>query len=308
MLSRAETPQEQGPRAVSARFPSLPISAPRPENPTNKRASMSNKRVSEASWEQSNKRVRTTSDLDIAPLGTARETDPRKLEQRQKQIGYGKNSLAYQRYLEEVPLHKRRFDLINSDHPRTPDIARDVSKRTFDGQVKAWRRQLHLWDPPEAVGAPVPAPSAAAPGADLGSEPVAAPSSSAFGDFLGIGEDEDEDVAMPPHSQEDRTPAAAAAAADPRTERSRDGGLFHSGLLEQEDDLPEYYYEGGDASSSSSKPRPAPSAEERRAPAAAAAAHEPLRSRLDAFKAKSLPAAPLIAERSIYDAYEGDAR
>ena len=275
---------------------------------TNKRGLEMNKRGSEASWEQSNKRVRTTSDLDIAPLGTARETDPRKLEQRQKQIGYGKNSLAYQRYLEEVPLDKRRFDLINSDHPRTPDIARDVSKRTFDGQVKAWRRQLHLWDPPEAVGAPAPAPSAAAPGADISSEPVAVPSSSAFGDFLGIDEDEDEDVAMPP--QEDRTPAAAAAAADPRTERSRDGGLFHSGLLEEDDDLPEYYYEGG---APSSKPRPVLSqakrpTEERRAPAAAAAAHEPLRSRLDAFKPKPLPAAPLNAEPSIYDAYDGDAR
>ena len=295
--------------AHSFGFPSHAISAPSAEAHQKTGSQMSNKRGSEASWEQSNKRVRTTSDLDIAPLGTARETDPRKLEQRQKQIGYGKNSLAYQRYLEEVPLDKRRFDLINSDHPRTPDIARDVSKRTFDGQVKAWRRQLHLWDPPEAVGAPAPAPSAAAPGADISSEPVAVPSSSAFGDFLGIDEDEDEDVAMPP-PQEDRTPAAAAAAADPRTERSRDGGLFHSGLLEEDDDLPEYYYEGG---APSSKPRPVLSqakrpTEERRAPAAAAAAHEPLRSRLDAFKPKPLPAAPLNAEPSIYDAYDGDAR
>ena len=279
-----------------------------------RRQTMSAKRPSEPSWEQANKRVRTTSDVDIRPLGTERETDPRKLEQRQKQIGYGKNSLAYQRYIEEVPLHKRRFDLINSDHPRTPDITRVVSKRTFDGQVKAWRRQLHLWDPPEAVGAAVPAPSAAAPGADIGSEPVVASSSSAFGDFLGIDEDED-DVAMP-HLQEDRTPAAAAAAADPRTERSRDGGLFHSGLLEEDGDLPEYYYEGIDSGigdSCPSKPLAAPSqakrpAEERRAPAAAAAAPETLRSRLDAFKAKPAPAAPLVAERSIYDAYDDNAR
>ena len=275
---------------------------------------MASKRASEASWEQSNKRVRTTSDVDIRPLGTERETDPRKLEQRQKQIGFGKNSLAYQRYIEEVPPHERRFDLINSDHPRTPDITRVVSKRTFDGQVKAWRRQLHLWDHPQAVGAAVPAPSAAAPGADIGSEPAVASSSSAFGNFLGIDEDEDEDVAMP-HLQ-DHTPAPAAAAADPRTERSRDGGLFHSGLLDEDGDLPEYYYEGIDSgivNSCPSKPLAAPSqakrpAEERRAPAAAAAAPETLRSRLDAFKAKPAPAAPLVAERSIYDAYDDNAR
>ena len=283
------------------------------------------KRVSdEASWQQSNKRVRTTSDLDIAPLGTARETDPRKLEQRQKQIGYGKNSLAYQRYLEDVPKDRRSFDLINSDHPRTPDIAKDVSKRTFDGQVKAWRRQLHLWDPPEAVAALVPAPSAAAPGADSGSGPVVDPPSSGFNDFLGIDEDEDEDEATRTCGwQEDHTPGAAhlvaeqsagrlpnLLAAEPRTERSRDGGLFHSGLLEDDDDLPEYYYHEGGASSS--KPRPEPSqvkrpAEERRAPVTAAAAHEPLRSRLDAYKPKPLPVAPPNAERSIYDAYDDDA-
>ena len=279
---------------------------------------MSNKRISEASWQQSNKRVRTTSNLDIAPLGTARETDPRKLEQRQKQIGYGKNSLAYQRYLEEVPMNRRSFDLINTDHPRTPDIARDVSKRTFDGQIKAWRRQLHLWDPPDAMAAQ----ATFAPRPDAGSEPAVAPPPSGFDDFLGIDEDEDGMTA------EDSPPSAAAAAvaaADPRTERSRDGGLFNSGLLEEDDDVPEYYYKGEyheyHEVAPSSKPRSGPSqakrpAEEpRRAPAAAAAAaaaapaaapapapaaaHEPLRARLDAFKPN--------AERSIYDAYDGDA-
>ena len=170
-------------------------------------------------------------ELDLAPLGTESETDPRKLEQRQKQISFGKNSLAYQRYLEKVPIKKRRFDLINSDHPRTPNIARDVSKRTFDGQLKAWRRQLHLWDPPGVVGALVPAPSAAAPGAEVGSEPAAAPPASGFDDFLGIDEDEDEDVAMTTGGpQEDRTSLAAWMA------RSRNGDLLHSGLLEEDDE------------------------------------------------------------------------
>lgn len=38
---------------------------------------------------------------------------------------------------------KRRHPSV---HPPTPDIHADISKRTFEGQVKAWRRSLHLWD------------------------------------------------------------------------------------------------------------------------------------------------------------------
>lgn len=34
-------------------------------------------------------------------------------------------------------------------HPRTPDIHKDMSKRQFDGIVKAWRRALHTWDNPD---------------------------------------------------------------------------------------------------------------------------------------------------------------
>ncbi len=31
-------------------------------------------------------------------------------------------------------------------HPRTPDPYEQISKRNFDGKIKAWRRALHLWD------------------------------------------------------------------------------------------------------------------------------------------------------------------
>jgi histone RNA hairpin-binding protein len=72
------------------------------------------------------------------------ESDSHKLCQRQKQIDYGKNTLGYERYLELVPRKQRK----KSVHPQTPDIKQVCSKRSWDGQVKKWRRRLHEFDPP----------------------------------------------------------------------------------------------------------------------------------------------------------------
>jgi len=33
------------------------------------------------------------------------------------------------------------------EHPRTPKKTQGCSKRSWDGQLKKWRRDLHLWDP-----------------------------------------------------------------------------------------------------------------------------------------------------------------
>lgn len=42
-------------------------------------------------------------DAEPAASTPERETDPRKLEQRQKQIDYGKNTLGYQNYVKLIP-------------------------------------------------------------------------------------------------------------------------------------------------------------------------------------------------------------
>ncbi|KAJ3260600.1 Oocyte-specific histone RNA stem-loop-binding protein 2 [Boothiomyces macroporosus] len=70
--------------------------------------------------------------------------DDRRLEQRQKQIDYGKNTVGYKRYIATVPKHERKFP-----HPETPDKYSKCSKRAWDGLVRSWRRKLHLWDPPD---------------------------------------------------------------------------------------------------------------------------------------------------------------
>jgi len=71
-----------------------------------------------------------------------KEGDDHRLNQRQKQIDYGKNTDGYTNYTALIPKDKRL-----KEHPRTPDKYQICSKRAWDGQVRKWRRQLHAYDP-----------------------------------------------------------------------------------------------------------------------------------------------------------------
>ena len=75
------------------------------------------------------------------------ETDPHRISQRQKQIGYGKNTEGYARYIKLVPRHQRSRD--HGEHPQTPNVRKKMSKRGFQGLVRVWRKALHRWDPEE---------------------------------------------------------------------------------------------------------------------------------------------------------------
>lgn len=74
-----------------------------------------------------------------------RETCPKKLNSRQKQIDYGKNTSGYSLYTAQIPRNQRK----RGDHPWTPNKYQLCSKRSWDGQVRKWRRALHKFDPNE---------------------------------------------------------------------------------------------------------------------------------------------------------------
>jgi len=70
------------------------------------------------------------------------ESDPHRLKQRQKQIDYGYRTIGYIKYTLQVAKDQRL-----KEHPKTPRKSQTCSKRSWDGQVKKWRRELHKWDP-----------------------------------------------------------------------------------------------------------------------------------------------------------------
>ena len=70
--------------------------------------------------------------------------DRSRLVLRRKQLDLGYNTIGYARYLQLVPRGRRSTNFRR--HPRTPDPLRDCSKRSFDGQIRRWRRLLHQYD------------------------------------------------------------------------------------------------------------------------------------------------------------------
>jgi len=68
-------------------------------------------------------------------------TDDRVLERRGRELDKAKQKPVYERYLAEVPKHKREKGV----HPKTPNKHINFSRRSWDAQLRQWKRTLYLW-------------------------------------------------------------------------------------------------------------------------------------------------------------------
>jgi hypothetical protein len=66
------------------------------------------------------------------------ETDAVILARRGKQIGYMKNTVDYDKFLELVRRTGRK-----GETPRTPNKRRKYGRRQWDGLVRSWKQRLH---------------------------------------------------------------------------------------------------------------------------------------------------------------------
>lgn len=87
------------------------------------------------------------------------------LSRRQKQIDYGKNTVGYDMYVQQVPRDER-----TNEHPWTPPKNAKYSRRGWDGLVKVWRKKLHCWDPESMKSEPADDEDGEANGADAASD------------------------------------------------------------------------------------------------------------------------------------------
>ncbi|PXF44840.1 Histone RNA hairpin-binding protein [Gracilariopsis chorda] len=87
------------------------------------------------------KRLRRWCDfVEWCALANGLETDKHRIEQRQKQINYGKNTIAYDRFIAVCPREKRK-----RGDPMTPLARQKCSKRSFLGQVTSWKKKVYSY-------------------------------------------------------------------------------------------------------------------------------------------------------------------
>uniref|UniRef100_A0A915DE96 Histone RNA hairpin-binding protein RNA-binding domain-containing protein n=1 Tax=Ditylenchus dipsaci TaxID=166011 RepID=A0A915DE96_9BILA len=67
--------------------------------------------------------------------------DTQTLERRSKEINKAKEKPIYQRYLAEVDKNNRTKGM----HPKTPNKFINFSRRSWDSQIKLWKKSLYAW-------------------------------------------------------------------------------------------------------------------------------------------------------------------
>jgi len=98
-----------------------------------------------ADYKESDQEENSDEELDCEypePYFAIQEISAKRLESRQKQIDIGKNTPGYKNYIRLIKKEQRSYS-----EPQTPDKYQICSKRSWDGQIRVWRRLLHHYDP-----------------------------------------------------------------------------------------------------------------------------------------------------------------
>lgn len=123
---------------IDAASTPIPEAIPVPSSPD----AIKEEKEKEKNKENKDEEATSIDDLSKKMKSVLKEEDPRRLAQRQKQIEYGKNTAGYHTYVDIVPKNKRK-----RQDPKTPNKHQICSKRSWDGQIRKWRRMLHFYDP-----------------------------------------------------------------------------------------------------------------------------------------------------------------
>ena len=81
--------------------------------------------------------IKITNESDI-------ERNPRRLESREKQVGFGKETEGYKNYRKALLKEFRQWN--NPMHPNTPRVEFARPRRKFKRAIQMWRQALHAWD------------------------------------------------------------------------------------------------------------------------------------------------------------------
>lgn len=89
-------------------------------------------------------RQKSSSTNTAATQKERRETDAKRIASRQKQLDFGMNTPEYKNYM--LTLEIINDGEIQKGDPIMPEVYQICSKRSWDGQVRRWRRKLHKYD------------------------------------------------------------------------------------------------------------------------------------------------------------------
>jgi histone RNA hairpin-binding protein len=75
-------------------------------------------------------------DPEFVELDPSNPVHARRMQQRRRMVSYGKNTVGYDKYVQQVPKDQRRVRSMKT--PSTPDHTLDIPNKRWSGMIRAW--------------------------------------------------------------------------------------------------------------------------------------------------------------------------